>query len=86
MGLGFVSEMGEESGVWWVSDFDTHSEDLGVMKVCAVSVADPFCLAWVACVFGCYTIGILGRVSICHVVFNGLIYTLMYAHNRMPNM
>jgi hypothetical protein len=28
----------------FVSDFGTHSEDLGVMKVCSVGVADPFCL------------------------------------------
>jgi hypothetical protein len=68
MGVGFVGEMGEESGVWCVSDFGTYSEDLGVIKVCAVGVAHLFCLAWAACVFGCYVIGVLGCVSICHVV------------------
>jgi hypothetical protein len=63
-----VGGMGEESGVWRVSDFGTSSDDLGVMTLCAVGAAEPFCLAWVACVFGCYAIVVLGRVSICRVI------------------
>jgi hypothetical protein len=68
MWVGFVGGMREESSVWCVSDFGTHSEDLDVMKVCAVGAADQLYLAWADCVFACYTIYVLGHVSICRVV------------------
>jgi hypothetical protein len=36
--------MGEESGVWCVSNIGAHNEDLGVVKVCAVGADDPVLL------------------------------------------